>query len=264
MEPSVGRSGRTEKADRRRRRAVPQPITPITTSKCASRTSPKLRDPNPSVVIIPGLGLFSFGKNKKEARITSEFFINAIHVMAARRAQDGGAPPKMLPQAKHAGQSENFKSLYNYVALPLLEAFRIEYWALEEAKLQRMPPEQEFSRKIVLVAGGGSGIGRAVALKLARRGAQIIIADRDEKGAETVTEEVSKISSAEMTMAVSLDITPRESIAKALRRSGAAFRRPDVVVNTAAIFPVADSEGKLSEMPGVRPSNQHHRKLSAR
>ena len=216
--------------------------------KCADQDSPKLRDPNPSVVIIPGLGLFSFGKNKKEARITSEFFINAIHVMAgATTLQDGGAPPKMLPQAKHAGQSENFKSLYNYVALPLLEAFRIEYWALEEAKLQRMPPELEFSRKIVMIAGGGSGIGRAVALKLARRGAQIIIADRDEKGAETVTEEVSKISSAEMTMAVSLDITSRESIAKALREAVLRFGGLDVVVNTAAIFPVADSEGKLSE-----------------
>ena len=101
--------------------------------------------------------------------------------------------------------------------------------------------------KIVMIAGGGSGIGRTVALKLARRGAQIIIADRDEKGAETVTEEVSKLSSAEMTMAVSLDITSRESIAKALREAVLRFGGLDVVVNTAAIFPVADSEGKLSE-----------------
>jgi rhamnose utilization protein RhaD (predicted bifunctional aldolase and dehydrogenase)/NAD(P)-dependent dehydrogenase (short-subunit alcohol dehydrogenase family) len=217
-------------------------------SKCADQDSPKLRDANPSVVIIPGLGLFSFGKNKKEARITSEFFINAIHVMAGATALDEGAgAPKTVPQAKHPEQSKHFKSLRNYVALPLLEAFRIEYWALEEAKLQRMPPELEFSRKIVMVVGGGSGIGRAAALKLARRGAQVIIADRDEKGAETVAEEVSRISSAEMTMAVSLDITSRESIAKALREAVLRFGGLDVLINTAAIFPVPSSDGKLAE-----------------
>jgi rhamnose utilization protein RhaD (predicted bifunctional aldolase and dehydrogenase)/NAD(P)-dependent dehydrogenase (short-subunit alcohol dehydrogenase family) len=217
-------------------------------SKCADQDSPKLRDANPSVVIIPGLGLFSFGKNKKEARITSEFFINAIHVMAGATALDEGAgAPKTVPQAKRPEQSKHFKSLRNYVALPLLEAFRIEYWALEEAKLQRMPPELEFSRKIVMVAGGGSGIGRAAALKLARRGAQVIIADRDEKGAETVAEEVSRISSAEMTMAVSLDITSRESIAKALRETVLRFGGLDVLINTAAIFPVPSSDGKLAE-----------------
>jgi NAD(P)-dependent dehydrogenase (short-subunit alcohol dehydrogenase family) len=217
-------------------------------SKCADQDSPKLRDANPSVVIIPGLGLFSFGKNKKEARITSEFFINAIHVMAGATALDEGAgAPKTVPQAKRPEQSKHFKSLRNYVALPLLEAFRIEYWALEEAKLQRMPPELEFSRKIVMVAGGGSGIGRAAALQLARRGAQVIIADRDEKGAETVAEEVSRISSAEMTMAVSLDITSRESIAKALRETVLRFGGLDVLINTAAIFPVPSSDGKLAE-----------------
>ena len=139
--------------------------------KFAETESPKLRDANPSVVIVPGLGLFSFGKNKKEARITSEFFVNAIHVMAGATALDeASGNPASFPQAKRPDQSPQFKSLCNYVALPLLEAFRIEYWALEEAKLQRMPPEQEFSRKIILVAGGGSGIGRAVTLKLAKRG----------------------------------------------------------------------------------------------
>ena len=152
--------------------------------KCAEQSSPKLRDANPSVVLIPGLGLFSFGKNKREARITSEFFINAIHVMEGASALDSGNAPDPLPQAKRGEHSKNFKSLYNYVALPFLEAFRIEYWALEEAKLQRQPPEQEFSRKIILVAGGGSGIGRAVAIRLAKRGAHVIVADRDEKAAE--------------------------------------------------------------------------------
>ena len=85
----------------------------------------------------------------------------------------------VLPQARTAEQAQGFKSFHNYVALPRSEAFRIEYWALEEAKLQRMPPEREFSRKIALVVGGGSGIGREVALLLARRGAHVVVADRE-------------------------------------------------------------------------------------
>ncbi|MGH9611294.1 MAG: class II aldolase/adducin family protein, partial [Bryobacteraceae bacterium] len=140
----------------------------------ATADSPKLRDSNPSVVVIPGLGIFGFGKNKKEARITTEFFINAIHVMAGANALESGAAPHPLPQARTAEQSKQFVSLQNYVALPRSEAFRIEYWALEEAKLQRQPPEAEFSRKILLIVGGGSGIGREVALLLARKGAHIV------------------------------------------------------------------------------------------
>ena len=115
--------------------------------KCAEQSSPKLRDANPSVVLIPGLGLFSFGKNKREARITSEFFINAIHVMEGASALDSGNAHDPLPQAKRAEHSKNFKSLYNYVALPFLEAFRIEYWALEEAKLQRSLPNRNSAAK---------------------------------------------------------------------------------------------------------------------
>ncbi|HEY3628426.1 MAG TPA: bifunctional rhamnulose-1-phosphate aldolase/short-chain dehydrogenase [Terracidiphilus sp.] len=215
--------------------------------QCADAESPKLRDANPSVVLIPGLGLFSFGKNKREARITSEFFINAIHVMEGANALDSGnGAVETLPQAKRPDVSKNFKSLHNYVALPLLEAFRIEYWALEEAKLQRMPPEQEFSRKIILVVGGGSGIGRAVALKLAKRGAHVIVADRDEKAAESVAEEVGKLSSTEMVMPVLLDITSRESIAAALKLSVLRFGGIDGLINTAAIFPVPGSDGKIS------------------
>src|SRR5579862_388284 len=140
----------------------------------ATPDSPKLRDSNPSVVIVPGIGLFGFGKNKKEARITTEFFINAIHVMSGAAALDDGdspnnAIPDPLPQARYAEQSRHFATAHNYVALPRPEAFKIEYWALEEAKLQRMPPEAEFSRKILLIVGGGSGIGREVALRLAKK-----------------------------------------------------------------------------------------------
>jgi rhamnose utilization protein RhaD (predicted bifunctional aldolase and dehydrogenase)/NAD(P)-dependent dehydrogenase (short-subunit alcohol dehydrogenase family) len=215
----------------------------------AQATSPKLRDANPSVVVIPGIGLFSFGKTKKEARITSEFFINAIHVMAGASALAEDSKPTSqvsVPQAKLPEHSKNFKCLYNYVALPLLEAFRIEYWALEEAKLQRMPPELEFSRKVIVVVGGGSGIGRSTALKLAKRGAHVVVADRDEKAVETVAEEVGTISSAEMVMPIQLDITSRESISKAFRAVVLRFGGIDGVINTAAIFPVPGPDGKMS------------------
>ena len=143
----------------------------------ATPDSPKLRDSNPSVVIIPGVGLFGFGRNKKEARITTEFFLNAINVMAGATALETIANAGPLPQARRAEQAAQFEQFHNYVALPRSEAFRIEYWALEEAKLQRMPAEAEFSRKIVMVVGGGSGIGREVALLLARKGAHVVVAD---------------------------------------------------------------------------------------
>src|ERR1700758_4075736 len=161
----------------------------------ATPDSPKLRDSNPSVVVVPGLGLFGFGKNKKEARIATEFFINAIHVMAGANALEHGEAPKPLPQARTAEQSKQFTEFHNYVALPRSEAFRIEYWALEEAKLQRMPAEAEFSRKIALVIGGASGIGREVSLLLARRGAHVVVADFDKAGAEQVANETGGLGS---------------------------------------------------------------------
>ena len=144
-------------------------------ASCADKASPALRDANPSVVVVPGLGLFGFGKDKREARITSEFFVNAIHVMAGANAlEEEGGPGGTLPQVRRPEQARDFKSFHNYVALPRTEAFRIEYWALEEAKLQRMPPEKEFSRKVVVVVGGGSGIGREVALQIAARGGHVV------------------------------------------------------------------------------------------
>jgi rhamnose utilization protein RhaD (predicted bifunctional aldolase and dehydrogenase)/NAD(P)-dependent dehydrogenase (short-subunit alcohol dehydrogenase family) len=213
----------------------------------AEPASPKLRDANPSVVIVPGVGLFSFGKNKKEARITSEFFINAIHVMAGATALDEGQPPTVLPQAKHAERSSDFKSLYNYVALPPREAFRIEYWALEEAKLQRMPPEQEFSRKIIIVVGGGSGIGRCTVLQLAERGAHVVVADRDPESAKATANDAAKLSSKEMVHAVALDITSRASIQKAFREAILQFGGIDGIINTAAIFAAPDRGGRLPD-----------------
>jgi rhamnose utilization protein RhaD (predicted bifunctional aldolase and dehydrogenase)/NAD(P)-dependent dehydrogenase (short-subunit alcohol dehydrogenase family) len=212
----------------------------------ASPESPKLRDSNPSVVIIPGVGLFGFGKNKKEARITTEFFINAIHVMAGANALEDGDVAHPLPHARRPEQSKQFEQFHNYVALPRSEAFRIEYWALEEAKLQRMPAEAEFSRKIVLVAGGGNGVGREVALLLARKGAHVVVADLDAESAKTVAAEVAKIASADTVASTATDLANPESLAEAVRFTILQFGGIDAVVNTAAIYPVPGESGRLT------------------
>ncbi len=213
----------------------------------ATSDSPKLRDSNPSVVLIPGVGLFGFAKNKKEARITTEFFINAIHVMSGANALDSGPASHPLPQARHAEQSKQFESLRNYVALPRSEAFRIEYWALEEAKLQRMPVEAEFSRKIALIIGGGSGIGREVALILARKGAHIVIADQNADGAKEVANEAAALASSDVVAHTAVDLGSAESISEAARFTVLQFGGIDLIVNTAAIFPVAQKDGQLSD-----------------
>jgi rhamnose utilization protein RhaD (predicted bifunctional aldolase and dehydrogenase)/NAD(P)-dependent dehydrogenase (short-subunit alcohol dehydrogenase family) len=213
----------------------------------ATSDSPKLRDSNPSVVIVPGLGLFGFGKSKKEARITTEFFINAIHVMAGANALEGGEVPSPLPQARHADQSVKFTHFHNYVALPRSEAFRIEYWALEEAKLQRMPAEAEFSRKIALIVGGASGIGREAALLLARKGAHLLIADFDGDGARNVAEQVAGFAGTEAVISATTDLSSAGSLAEAVRQTILQFGGIDIVINTAAVYPVAGDSGELSE-----------------
>jgi rhamnose utilization protein RhaD (predicted bifunctional aldolase and dehydrogenase)/NAD(P)-dependent dehydrogenase (short-subunit alcohol dehydrogenase family) len=213
----------------------------------ATVDSPKLRDSNPSVVVIPGLGLFGFGKNKKEARITTEFFINAIHVMAGATALEDGEAGHPLPQARTQDQSTQFTQFHNYVALPRSEAFRIEYWALEEAKLQRMPAEAEFSRKIALVIGGASGIGREVALLLGRRGAHVVVADFDLEGASRVSSEVGKLCSEEFVAATAVDLGSSQSLADAIHFTVSKFGGVDIIVNTGAIYPVPDADGELSE-----------------
>ena len=216
----------------------------------ATPESPALRDSNPSVMVIPGLGIFGFGKNKQEARITTEFFVNAIHVMSGANALAGGGPIiEPYPQARTEEQSKQFVSFKNYVALPRSEAFRIEYWALEEAKLQRMPAEAEFSRKIVLVVGGGSGIGREVALLLARKGAHLVIADQNVDSAKDVAEEVASVSSAHAVAHTNADLSAAKTIAEAAKFTVLQFGGIDSIVNTAAIFPVPgpDSGGELTE-----------------
>jgi rhamnose utilization protein RhaD (predicted bifunctional aldolase and dehydrogenase)/NAD(P)-dependent dehydrogenase (short-subunit alcohol dehydrogenase family) len=217
----------------------------------ANAASPPLRDSNPSVVIIPGIGLFGFGKNKKEARVTTEFFINAIRVMAGANALDDkatlGKGSSPLPQARRQGQSAQFTEFHNYVALPRSEAFRIEYWALEEAKLQRMPAEAEFSRKIALVIGGASGIGRQVALLLAQKGAHVLVADFDQAGAKQVSDEAGALTTKEFVASTSIDVSSGASIAEAMRFAVLQFGGIDCVINTAAIYPVPANERELSE-----------------
>jgi len=212
----------------------------------AASDSPKLRDPDPSVVIVPGVGLFGFGKSKKEARITTEFFINAIHVMAGANALEEGEVKGELPQARRPQQSNQFTQCRNYVALPRSEAFRIEYWLLEEAKLQRMPPEAEFSRKIALVVGGASGIGREVVLLLAKKGAHVVVADADATGAATVAEEASGLSSSEFVAHSQVDLASASSLEQAIRFTTLQFGGVDLIVNTAAIYPVPGESGELT------------------
>jgi rhamnose utilization protein RhaD (predicted bifunctional aldolase and dehydrogenase)/NAD(P)-dependent dehydrogenase (short-subunit alcohol dehydrogenase family) len=203
--------------------------------------SPPMRGSNPSVVVIPALGVIGFGKDKREARITTEFFVNAIHVMAGAIALDeGGGRADALPQARRPEQARDFTSVHNYVALPRSEAFRIEYWALEEAKLGRLPPEREFSRKIALVVGGGSGIGREAAIEIARRGGHVIVADQNAAAAEATWAEAQRFSSAEMGLATPLDLSSQASMAAALRAVVLEFGGVDILVNTAAIYATPD------------------------
>jgi rhamnose utilization protein RhaD (predicted bifunctional aldolase and dehydrogenase)/NAD(P)-dependent dehydrogenase (short-subunit alcohol dehydrogenase family) len=203
----------------------------------ATADSPALRDANPTIVLIQGLGMFSFGKNKTEARITGEFYTNAIHVMEGASLLSEGEITGTVPQCGPANEPASFKVFTNYVALPAIEAFKIEYWALEEAKIRRQPAEKELSRRVVLVVGGGSGIGREVAHLAAQRGAHVVVADRDEAAAARVVAELKAFTSAEFTAVAAIDIRNRETIAKALSATVAAFGGVDILINTAAMFP---------------------------
>src|SRR5205814_1128089 len=168
--------------------------------RCKRPNSPAMRDPNPTVVLIPGLGMISWGKDKSESRVTAEFYNCAVEVIRGAEAID------------------------QYIALPQQDAFDIEYWALEDAKLKRMPPEKDLSRKIVVVVGAGSGIGREVAQRLARDGATVACADLDKNSADATAQAVtdktgpgigvagSGISGCGQGVGVGCDITSRQSI----------------------------------------------------
>jgi rhamnose utilization protein RhaD (predicted bifunctional aldolase and dehydrogenase)/NAD(P)-dependent dehydrogenase (short-subunit alcohol dehydrogenase family) len=213
----------------------------------ATPDSPSLRDPSPSVVLIPGLGMFSFGKNKTEARIVGEFYTNAIHVMEGASLLAGTDEVRgSLPQCGESMDPASFKTFSNYVALPPIEAFRIEYWAMEEAKLRRQPPEKELSRRIALIVGGGSGIGREVAHLAAIRGAHVMIADRDVSAAAHVAADLAHVTQKEFVASTSIDIRKRDTVREAIRATIAAFGGIDILVNTAALFP-SSSDGQISD-----------------
>jgi NAD(P)-dependent dehydrogenase (short-subunit alcohol dehydrogenase family) len=166
--------------------------------------------------------------------------------MAGATALEDGFVPQFLPQARTAEQSKQFTHFHNYVSLPRSEAFRIEYWPLEEAKLQRMPAEAEFSRRIVLIVGAASGIGREAALLLARKGAHVVIADIDEAGAARVADEAAALSSKELVAYTKADLSSSDSLADAVKYTVMQFGGLDGIVNTAAIYPVL-AEGELNE-----------------
>jgi rhamnose utilization protein RhaD (predicted bifunctional aldolase and dehydrogenase)/NAD(P)-dependent dehydrogenase (short-subunit alcohol dehydrogenase family) len=212
----------------------------------ALRDSPAMRHANPTVVLIPGIGMFSFGKNKAEARITGEFYLNAIHVMEGAGHLDEGKCPPILPQSGPAADTSAFKVHSNYVALPASEAFRIEYWALEEAKIRRQPAAKELSGRIVLVVGGASGIGREVVLMAADRGAHIVVADRELEAANKVAAEAQKVGGREAAVAAKIDIRDRGAIRAALDATIAAYGGIDILINTAALFP-SSPDGIISD-----------------
>lgn len=174
---------------------------------CKNETSPAIRDANPVIILYPGVGMFSFAKNKQTARVASEFYINAINVMRGAEA------------------------ISEYTSLPRQEAFDIEYWLLEEAKLQRMPKEQSLSRKVALITGAGGGIGKAIADKLAAEGANIVLTDLSE---ERLKEAVATFKS-DTAIYVQGDVTDSNSIAKTYKQACLAFGGVDIVVHSAGL-----------------------------
>lgn len=201
--------------------------------------SPAMRSPTPTVILVPGVGMFSFGKNKAEARITGEFYTNAIHVMEGATALDDDLPAQSGIPADRV--------VDNYVALPPREAFNIEYWLLEEAKLQRMPPEKELSRKIAVVVGASPGIGQTIAERLAKEGAHVVLADINLELAQQTATAVQKVSGKETAVAESVDCTDRESMHRMLDAVALHYGGLDILVCVAAVFFPPDAEGRITE-----------------
>jgi rhamnulose-1-phosphate aldolase/alcohol dehydrogenase len=173
--------------------------------------SPGIRDANPVVILYPGVGMFTFAKDKSTARIASEFYINAINVMRGAEA------------------------ISEYTSLPQQEAFDIEYWLLEEAKLQRLPKPKSLSGKIALVTGSAGGIGKAIAKKFAEEGACIILNDNDEERLNTAHKEFRQQYNKDISTSTLVDVTDAESIHHAFYRGSLDFGGVDVVVNCAGL-----------------------------
>lgn len=178
---------------------------------CKHPNSPAIRDANPVVLLYPGIGMFTFAKDKQTARVASEFYINAINVMKGAEA------------------------ISTYTSLPRQEAFNIEYWLLEEAKLQRMPKPKALTGKIALVTGSAGGIGKAIAKKFAEEGACVILNDNDEGRLATgAIEFEAKFNKDTFTTAV-IDVTKKDTIDKAFAHAALYFGGIDIVVNNAGI-----------------------------
>ncbi|HUN31120.1 MAG TPA: bifunctional aldolase/short-chain dehydrogenase [Trebonia sp.] len=174
----------------------------------ATPGSPPMRGADPAIVLVPGVGMFSFGADKQTARVAGEFYLNAINVMRGAEA------------------------ISTYAPIPESEKFRIEYWELEEAKLRRRPKPRPLAGRIALVTGGGSGIGRATARRLAAEGACVVVADRDAAAASAVA---SDLGSADVAVAVTADVTSEADVAEALAVTALAFGGVDLVVNNAGL-----------------------------
>ncbi|MFI8271627.1 bifunctional aldolase/short-chain dehydrogenase [Streptomyces rubiginosohelvolus] len=170
--------------------------------------SPPMRGADPAIVLIPGVGMFSFGKDKQTARVAGEFYLNAINVMRGAEAVSSYAP------------------------IEESEKFRIEYWALEEAKLRRMPPPKPLATRVALVTGAGSGIGKAIARRLVAEGACVVVADLDAASGAAVAEE---LGGPDRAVAVTVDVTSEEQVAGAFAAASLAFGGVDLVVNNAGI-----------------------------
>jgi rhamnulose-1-phosphate aldolase/alcohol dehydrogenase len=197
--------------------------------------SPAIRDPNPTVILVPGLGMLAWGKDKSESRVTAEFYNCAVEVMRGAEAID------------------------EYVALPQQEAFDIEYWLLEEAKLRRMLPEKELARQVIAVVGAGSGIGREVAQRLVKDGAHIACVDLNADAAKETAKSIedkhgagigvagSGISGCGPAVGLGCDITKRESIHSMFVNAVLAYGGVDGVAITAGIFVAPDAGGRIKD-----------------
>jgi rhamnulose-1-phosphate aldolase/alcohol dehydrogenase len=174
----------------------------------ATADSPAMRGADPAIVLVPGIGMFSFGPNKQTARVAGEFYVNAINVMRGAEA------------------------LSTYRPIDESEKFRIEYWSLEEAKLQRMPRPKPLAGRIAFVTGAGSGIGKAIAHRLAAEGACVVVADIDSDAAEAVARE---LGGTDVAISVRADVTDEAQVADAFRSAVLAFGGVDLVVNNAGL-----------------------------